>query len=113
MTETNPIVDTAEQTRRRAMIVPREHGAWGLLLVPLFTGLVAGFSPEHRVWQLFLFTSATLSLFALRTPLESLLGIGLISARTSGERWTVFIASTCFGLLALACLGVLLWKWQY
>jgi len=32
----------AQQTRTRALIVPREHGAWGLLLVPLFTGVVQG-----------------------------------------------------------------------
>ena len=36
------------QARMRALIVPREHGAWGLLLVPLFTGVVAGIASEHR-----------------------------------------------------------------
>ena len=113
MTEANQNVRTAQQTRRRAMIVPREHGAWGLLLVPLLTGWIAGFSPEHRVWPLFLFTTAALSLFALRTPAESLLGTSAISARTSGERWTALMASTCFGFLALVCLGVLMWKWHY
>jgi len=101
------------QTRRRALIVPREHGAWGLLLVPLFTGLAAGFFPEHRASALFLYTCAALSLFALRTPVENLLGTGTISARTSVERWTALIASACFGLLALACLIVLIWKWRY
>ncbi|HVO60491.1 MAG TPA: YwiC-like family protein [Terriglobales bacterium] len=113
MTGTNQNVRAVQQTRRRAMIVPREHGAWGLLLVPLFTGVVAGFSPEHRVWALFLFTTAALSLFALRTPLESLLGTSAISARTSGECWTALIASTTFGLLALACLSMLIWNWHY
>ena len=101
------------QARRRAMIVPREHGAWGLLLVPLFTGLVAGFAPEHRGGALFLFTLATLSLFALRTPLESLLGVGVISARTPEERWTALLGSACFGLLAAISLSVLMWRGQY
>jgi len=31
-------VGIPQQARRRAMIVPREHGAWGLLLIPIFTG---------------------------------------------------------------------------
>jgi hypothetical protein len=67
MTETSDAVRAAQHTRRRALIVPREHGAWGLLLVPLFTGVVAGFASEHRIWPLLLFTVAALSLFWLRT----------------------------------------------
>lgn len=113
MTEAIHNLSAAQQTRRRAMIVPREHGAWGLLLVPLLTGWIAGFSPEHRVWPLFLFTCAALGLFAARTPVESLLGTGVIAARTSDERWTALIASGCFALLALTCLSVLLWRWHY
>src|SRR5450432_1958183 len=35
---------------------------------PLFTGVVAGFASEHRIWPLLLFTVAALSLFWLRTP---------------------------------------------
>ena len=95
------------------MILPREHGAWGLLLVPLLTGLIAGFSPAHHVWPLLLFTSAALALFGLRTPAESLLGTGAISARTSEERWIALIASAGFGVTALVCLSVLIWKWGY
>ena len=113
MTDTEQTAVAAQQARRRAMIVPREHGAWGLLLVPLFTGLAAGFAPEHRIGSLLLFTTAALSLFALRTPVESLLGMGSISARTSDERWTALIGSACFALLAAACLGVLMWRGQH
>jgi hypothetical protein len=113
MTELNQIHCAAQQSRRRAILVPREHGAWGLLLVPLFTGLVTGFAPEQRLGALLLFTLAVVSLFALRTPVESLLDIGTIAARTTGERWTALAASTCFGLLSLACLTVLMWKGRY
>jgi YwiC-like protein len=95
------------------MVVPREHGAWGLLFVPLFTGLVAGFAPEHRVWALLLFTLAAVSLFFLRTPVECLLGIGSIVARTSEERWTALIAAAALGLLSSACLMGLIWKGDY
>ena len=31
-----------QKERRRALIVPREHGAWGMLLVPLVTGAAVG-----------------------------------------------------------------------
>jgi len=95
------------------MIVPREHGAWGLLLVPLFTGTAVGFAPQHRAWPLLLFTLAALSLFALRTPVESLLAIGPISARTADERWTALIGSACFALVAAACLIALMGKGRY
>ena len=95
------------------MVVPREHGAWGLLFVPLLTGLVAGFAPEHRVWLSLLFTLAAVSLFLLRTPVESLLGVGSIVARTSDERWRALIAAASLGLLSSACLIGLMWKGHY
>jgi len=113
MIEPHNIGSAAEQTRRRAMIVPREHGAWGLLFVPLFTGFAAGFAPEYRIWSLLLFTVCAVALFFLRTPVESLLGIGSMVARTSGERRTALVASAGFGLLASACLIVLIWKERY
>ena len=94
------------------MVVPREHGAWGLLLVPLFTGVVAGFAPEHRVSALLQLTVVALSLFLLRTPVESLLGTGAIVARTSDERWTALVASAGLGLLSSACLIGLMWNGQ-
>ena len=71
MTETSDGVRAVQQTRRRALVIPREHGAWGLLLVPLFTGVVAGFASEHRIWPLLLLTVAALSLFWLRTPVKA------------------------------------------
>lgn len=39
-----------QKARARALIVPREHGAWGLLLVPLFTGVATGLGSAQRVW---------------------------------------------------------------
>ena len=104
---------TAQQTRRRAMIVPREHGAWGLLVVPLFTGMAAGFGSEHRVWPLLLFTVAAVSLFALRTPVESLLGVSTISARTAEERRAALIGSGFFAAAAVACLTALMWRGHF
>jgi len=101
------------QARRRAMFVPREHGAWGLLLVPLFTGTVAGMAPEYRVGPLFAFLVAALALFALRTPVESLAGTGAISASTAGERRVALLAALCFAAPAAGTLVFLLWRGWY
>jgi len=92
--------------------VPREHGAWGLLLIPLFTGIVAGFALEHRIWPLLLFTVAALSLFWLRTPVESLTGTGSLTANTEEERRMALVASVFLAAVATACLTGLLWKGQ-
>jgi hypothetical protein len=110
MTETRDAVGSAQQTRRRALVVPREHGAWGLLLVPLFTGVATGFASAHRVWPLFVFTMAALSLFWLRTPVESLIGTGSLTAHTSGERWTALGASFFLAAVSSACLTELMWR---
>ena len=74
MNQTSDPLRSAQKARIRGLVVPREHGAWGLLLVPLFTGVVAGYAAEHRIWPLLIFTVASLSLFWLRTPVESLIG---------------------------------------
>jgi hypothetical protein len=112
MTETSDAFRTAQQTRRQALIVPREHGAWGLLQGPLFTGVVAGFASEHRIWPLLLFTGAALSLFWLRTPVESLIGAGSLTANTKEERRTALVASVLLATVATACLTDLMWKEQ-
>jgi uncharacterized membrane protein len=112
MTETSDAVRAAQQTRTRALIVPREHGAWGLLLVPLFTGVVAGFASEHRIWPLLMFIVAALSLFWLRTPVESLIGTSSLTANTERERRTALVASILLAALATACLTGLMWKGQ-
>src|SRR5437764_12242816 len=104
MNASNHALSTAQQTRRRAIIVPREHGAWGLLFVPLFTGFVAGAAPDYRIGSLLLFSLCAASLFFLRTPLEGLLGIGPIVARNTGERLPALAASAAFGLLASSSL---------
>ena len=110
LTQTMKVAGATQQARARALIVPREHGAWGLLLVPLFTGVAAGFAPGYRVGPLFVFMVVALSLFWLRTPVESLLGTGTLKAHTSEERRTAIYASTILTVVAGACLAGLMWK---
>ena len=102
--------NAAQRARIRALVVPREHGAWGLMLVPLFTGIAAGIASTHRFLPLLVLTIAALSLFWLRTPLESLLGTGTIKARTSRERWAALLASLFLAAVSAASLAGLMWQ---
>lgn len=109
MTETAVNVRSAQQARIRALVVPREHGAWGLLFVPLFTGITVGAASAHAGWSLLLFTVAALSLFWMRTPVESLLGTTPLSAQTSAERRITLVTSLGLTGVSAACLAALLW----
>jgi YwiC-like protein len=112
MSETSDALHAAQQARVRALVIPREHGAWGLLLVPLFTGVVAGYASEHRIWPLLIFTVAALSLFWLWTPVESLIGTSPLTANTKAERRVALIAAAFLAAIATACLTDLMWKGQ-
>ncbi len=89
--------------RLRSMVIPREHGAWGMLLVPLATGLVAAGS-SFRIGPASLFVMTALSFFCLRTPLETRLGTSPLKARTTEER-TVTLGAA-IGFAALGLLGI-------
>jgi hypothetical protein len=101
--------DDSRRARTRALIVPREHGAWGLLLVPLFTGVVTGLGSAQRFWPLLLFVVAALALFWLRTPVESMLGSSPMTARTPEERRAAFVASAALAVVSAICLVWLMW----
>lgn len=91
------------------MVVPREHGAWGMLLVPLATGAVAASHIGVNPTALTLFFVAAMSMFWLRTPVESWLGTSLIKARTAQERNVVLWTILGIGALLLASVAGLLW----
>ena len=100
---------SARRERRRALIVPREHGAWGLLLVPPVTG--AGVALRHggAIPPLLLLLTAAVSLFWMRTPLESWLGTSAIRAETKQERMLVGAVLIALGKVAIVALAALLW----
>jgi uncharacterized membrane protein len=102
--------DAVRKARMHGFIVPREHGAWGLLLVPLFTGVAVGVTPSNQVWPVFLFTLASLSLFWLRTPLEALLGSGVIVAHSAEERRMALRVAVVSAVISVACLFALMWN---
>ena len=99
-----------QKERQRALVVPREHGAWGMLLVPLATGAVVGWGTGGRVAPVLLLTTAVLALFWLRTPIESWLGTGALRAQTRQERRLVGLVILPLSMIATVALSALLWQ---
>ncbi|PWU07976.1 MAG: hypothetical protein C5B51_08690 [Terriglobia bacterium] len=92
------------ESRRHSLIVPREHGAWGILLVPLVTGAAAGIRSGGRFLPVLPLTVAVLTLFWLRTPLENWLGTTPMRARKPAELRLVRRTVLALALVAGAAL---------
>lgn len=92
------------------MVVPREHGAWGMMLVPLATGAVVAARTAINSVALTILFLTTLLLFWLRTPLESWLGTSAIKAQTDYERGLLTKAIVAIGALAAGNLIALFWS---
>jgi hypothetical protein len=103
------VTDKARHERSRALIVPREHGAWGLLLVPMVTGAGIALRQGSNLFPFVLLLTTALALFWLRTPLESLLGISAMRAETKEERQSTMFAVFYLGAVAVLSLSMLLW----
>ena len=88
------------------MIVPREHGIWGMLLVPLTTGAVVAAGTNARYGALIVFIFAAMNLFWLRTPVEAWLGTTPIKAQSPHERRVVLRIAM---LLAAAATLAIAW----
>ncbi len=96
--------------RINALITPREHGAWGLLLVPLATGGAVGLLKGGNFLSLLILTIAAIALFWLRTPVESWFGSGALRAQTAEERHQV--AVTIFPLVGVSVFALALLFWN-
>ncbi len=101
---------TPNSSRLRALVIPREHGAWGMLLVPLVTGAVVACRWQVNGAALSWFTVAALSAFWLRTPLESYLGTSAIKAQPGRERRLTLQFTIALGILASVSVAALLWN---
>jgi len=103
---------TPQKERRRALVIPREHGAWGMLLIPLATGAGVALLAGGRLVPILLLTAAVLTLFWLRTPVEGLLGTSPVRVQNTEER--KLVAGVIFPLAAISavCLGALFWRGQ-
>jgi YwiC-like protein len=91
------------------MVIPREHGAWGMMLVPLATGAIVALPSGINAGALTLFIVAAMSLFWLRTPIEAWFGTSAIKAQTPQEGAFVLRAIIGISLLATASVAALLW----
>lgn len=103
-------IGTLPNSRLRTMVIPREHGAWGMMLVPLATGAIVALPVGMNAAALTLFILTAMSLFWLRTPVEAWLGTSAIKAQTPPERAFVLTAIIGIGLLAAASAAALLWN---
>jgi hypothetical protein len=84
-----------------------------MLWVPLATGVVAAFRSNVNAGALALFILAAMSLFWLRTPVESWLGTSAIKAQNKTERAYVVKMIAGIGALAIASITALLWNGRF
>jgi len=108
--ESTPKLTIPQKERRRALVVPREHGAWGMLLIPLVTGAAVGLLAGGRVAPVLLLTTAVLALFWLRTPVESWLGTGAVRVQTRQELQLVRGVILPITTIAAISLSALFWQ---
>ena len=95
-------------SRIRHLVFPREHGAWGMLLIPMLTGGILGFRSGHDFWSLALLVVAGFSLFCLRTPFEALIAVSPYRARNSAERRSAILAVSGYLAVALIAMATLM-----
>src|SRR5271169_3133771 len=103
-------LNVPQKERRRALVVPREHGAWGMLLIPLLTGAAVGLLTGGRVAPVLLLTTAVLALFWLRTPVESWFGTSAVRVQTTQERRLVRGVMVPLATIAAVSLSALFWQ---
>jgi len=109
MSDTVTDLRTLNRTRTRSFVLPREHGAWGILLMPLVTGATVALLRGGALVPVFLFLMASISLFCLRTPIEAALGTSAPRIDTPAERRLVAVAIAGYSTMAAIALAVLLW----
>ncbi len=100
---TTTTTDTARNDQDVPRMLPREHGAWGQLMMPLVTGLVLG----RGAFASWAFVTAAMLAFVAHEPLLVALGHRGTRART---RYGA-LAWRRFALRGAAALGVGLGAW--
>ena len=114
MASATPILPLLTRSRGRSFFLPREHGAWGMLLVPLVTGAAAGNPRGERIIWILLFAAVALGLFCLRTPVEAGLEISALRPQNDAERRLIHYSIYIYASVAGLPLAVLmLWARAY
>src|SRR3989441_12276175 len=99
-------------SRLRSLIIPREHGAWGMMLVPLATGASVGLLAGGRLLPSLWLIVAGIAVFWMRTPVESWLGTSPLRAQSDEERSAVVRVILTLALVAAVALAGLFWGGQ-
>jgi YwiC-like protein len=99
----------ATSFRHRQLVFPREHGAWGMLFIPLLTGAWIGVADGGTINGVAWFVLAAFALFCVRTPFESLLGTTPIRVANGEERQLTIRFVGVFGFITVVALSRLLW----
>jgi hypothetical protein len=98
--------------RLRSLVIPREHGAWGMLLVPLATGAAVGLLTGGHISYLPFLVVGTITIFWMRTPVESWAGTSPLRAQSNEERGAVAKAILLLAAVAGLSLAGLFWRGQ-
>jgi YwiC-like protein len=99
------VVDNRRKQRMGQLVWPREHGAWGMLFVPLATGGALGLMAGGAGMPLLILVVAAFALFCLRTPVESMWGASPIKAHSDNEWQLVTSYLVVFAVFAIAALA--------
>lgn len=93
------------QSQTRKLLVPREHGSWGIWMLPLITGAVVGAATQsgRSDWAIYWFCAATATAFLAYQPLETLLGISPLKVRSPEEKQFVATWVILIGFIAVTC----------
>jgi len=108
MASATSILCLATRSRGRSFFLPREHGAWGMLLVPLAAGAAAGSPHGDRIIWVLLFAAVALGLFCLRTPVEAALELSPLRPQNDGEWRLVHSFILIYVSVVLVALTVLI-----
>ena len=84
------------------LLVPREHGTWGLLLFPLIGGAIMGYvaGSNASLAALLWFLLTTVSAFLIYQLLEGFFGSSLIKARSRQQECIAILSVTTLALIA-------------
>lgn len=93
----------------RKLLVPREHGSWGLWTTPLVSAAIVALirrpagahDAAPSIIALLLFALMSASAFMVYQPLEELLGLSLFKLRTPEEKRAAVLWIAGFGLFSL------------
>ena len=94
--------------RRWSLVWPREHGAWGILLVSLISGAAIGFSSATDFSALLWLAVAVVAAFCLRAPIENSLPASPFRARGSAEWLWAIAAASIYALAGVFAVTMLI-----